>query len=107
MKIAMGDHEYGDINDNVTGIINQYLKPLNLTKTYYSFDTNNVHITIIDPFIDYGSTSDQYRFIEQDLRNASTNPKIDWIFVIESKPIYTSPSKHSAHSIMRYISSSC
>jgi hypothetical protein len=106
MKIAMGDHEYSDTSGGAIGIINEYLKPLNLTKTYYSFDTNNVHVTFIDPFIDYGSTSDQYRFIEQDLRNASTNPKIDWIFVIESKPIYTSPSKHSAHSIMRYISSS-
>ena len=41
------------------GIINQYLKPLNLTKTYYSFDRNNVHFVFIDPYIDYkpGSVS--------------------------------------------------
>jgi hypothetical protein len=101
MKIAMGDHEYSDTSGGAIGIINEYLKPLNLTKTYYSFDTNNVHVTFIDPFIDYGSTSDQYRFIEQDLRNASTNPKINWIFVVESKPIYTSPSKHKAESLIR------
>jgi hypothetical protein len=101
MKIAMGDHEYSDTTGSAIDVINQYLKPLNLEKTYYSFDTNNVHVTFIDPFIDYGSTSDQYRFIEQDLRNASTNPKINWIFVVESKPIYTSPSKHSAQSTIR------
>ncbi|MGE5635164.1 MAG: hypothetical protein ACM3VV_08010, partial [Deltaproteobacteria bacterium] len=101
MKIAMGDHEYQDTTGGAIGIIDQYLKPLNLTKTYYSFDMNNVHVTVIDPFIDYVSTSDQYRFIEQDLRNASTNPKIDWIFVVESKPIYTSPSKHKAQSTIR------
>ena len=101
MKIAMGDHEYSDTNGGAIGIINQYLKPLNLIKTYYSFDMNNVHFSVIDPHIDYGSTSDQYRFIEQDLRNASTNPIIDWIFVVESRPFYTSPSYHPADSTIR------
>jgi hypothetical protein len=62
---------------------------------------NNVHVTVIDPFIDYGSTSNQYRFIENDLKTASTNPNIDWIFVVESTPMYTSPSKHSANSTIR------
>ena len=69
MKIAMGDHEYSDTIGGATGIINQYLKPLNLEKTYYSFDMYNVHITIIDPFIDYAPSSVQYQFIKQDLRN--------------------------------------
>ena len=38
MKIAMGDHEYSETNGGAIGIMNQYLKPLNLQKTYYSFD---------------------------------------------------------------------
>ena len=101
MKIAMGDHEYSDTSGGAIGIINQYLKPLNLTKTYYSFDMNNVHFTVIDPHIDYGSTSDQYQFIENDLKTASTNPKIEWIFVVEHTPIYTSPSKHLGDSTIR------
>ena len=103
MKIAMGDHEYSDTTGGAIGIVNQYLKPLNLQKTYYSFDMNNVHITVIDPYIDYGSTSDQYKFIENDLKTASTNPKIDWTFVVESTPMYTSPSKHQADSTIRDI----
>jgi hypothetical protein len=103
MKVAMGDHEYSEITGGSEGIINQYLKPLNLAKTYYSFDMHNVHVTVIDPFIDYGSTSDQYQFIEQDLKSASANSKIDWIFVVESTPIYTSPSKHPANSTIRDI----
>ena len=69
MKIAMGDDEYSDTSGGAIGIINEYLKPLNLPKTYYSFNVNNVQITIIDPHIDYGSTSDQYQFIEQDLKD--------------------------------------
>jgi hypothetical protein len=101
MKIAMGDHEYSDTAGGAIGIINQYLKPLNLEKTYYSFDINNVHVTVIDPYVDYGSTSDQYRFIENDLKTASTNPNIDWIFVVESTPLYTSPSEHPSNSTIR------
>jgi hypothetical protein len=103
MKVAMGDHEYSEITGGLEGIIDQYLKPLNLAKTYYSFDMNNVHVTVIDPFSDYGSTSDQYQFIEQDLKSASANSKIDWRFVVESTPIYTSPSEHPADSTIRDI----
>jgi hypothetical protein len=103
MKIAMGDHEYSDTNGGEKGIINQYLKPLNLAKTYYSFDMNNVHIIFIDPYIDYKPGSAQYHFIENDLKTASTNPKIDWTFVVESIPIYTSPAQHPADSTIRDI----
>lgn len=103
MKIAMGDHEYNDTTGGAIGVMNQYLKPLNLEKTYYSFDMNNVHVTIIDLFIDYDSPSEQFKFIENDLKIASTNPKIDWMFVVESTPMYTSPSEHSANSTIRDI----
>ncbi len=101
MKIAMGDHEYSDTNGGAIGVIKQYLKPLNLTKTYYSFDMNNVHFVFIDPYIDYSSGSSQYQFMENDLKTASTNPKIDWTFVVESIPIYTSPTQHPANSTIR------
>jgi hypothetical protein len=101
MKIAMGDHEYSDTSGGAVGVVNQYLKPLNLTNTYYSFDINNVHVTVIDPYIDYGSTSAQYQFIENDLKIASDNPNIDWIFTVQSKPMYTSPSKHDANTNIR------
>ena len=39
--------------------MNDYLKPLNLAKTYYSFDLNNAHFVFIDPYVDYkpGSSS--------------------------------------------------
>jgi hypothetical protein len=103
MKIAVGDHEYSDTNGEENGIISQYLQPLNLPKTYYSFDRNNVHFVFIDPYIDYEPGSVQYQFIEHDLRNAASNPKIDWTFVAESIPIYTSPSDHPADSNIRDI----
>ena len=37
MKIAMGDHEYSDTSGGAIGIINEYLKPLNLTKNILFF----------------------------------------------------------------------
>lgn len=103
MKIAMGDHEYDDTNGKENGLIYQYLKPFNLEKTYYSFDKNNVHVTIMDPYIDYEPGSAQYKFIEQDLKDAASNPSIDWSFVVESIPIYSASSKHEADSDIRDI----
>ena len=103
MKIAMGDHEYSDTTGGEKGVINQYLRPLNLEKTYYSFDMNNAHFVFIDAYIDYEPGSSQYQFIEQDLRDASSNPKIDWRFVVESAPIYTSSSDHPGDSTIRDI----
>lgn len=103
MKIAMGDHEYTDTKGGVVGVTNEYLKPLHLEKTYYSFDIKNVHFTILDPYIDSSNSSAQYHFIENDLKTASTNPNIDWTFVVESIPIYSSPSQHLGNSTIRDI----
>ena len=58
-------------------------------------------LLLLDPHLDYCSTSEQYRFIENDLKTASTNPNIDWIFAVESTPMYTSSSKHDADSTIR------
>src|SRR5918994_1584542 len=90
LMISMGDHEYQDTQGGASGIMNDYLNPLNLPKTYYSFDFNNVHIVAIDPYVDYSHNSDQYQFIENDLKDSASDPKIDWIFVMEHIPMYTS-----------------
>ncbi len=103
LKVSMGDHEYHDTQGGTIGVLNEYLKPLDIAKTYYSFDLNNVHFVFIDPYLDYKPGSEQYQFIENDLNTASTNPKTDWTFVVEHIPMYTSPSKHSADSTIRNI----
>ena len=103
LKISMGDHEYHDTKGGKEAVMNDYLKPLNLAKTYYSFDKNNAHFVFIDPYVDYMPGSAQFQFIEHDLKTASTNPKIDWTLVAEHIPMYTSPSKHPADSTIRDI----
>jgi hypothetical protein len=101
LKVSMGDHEYHDTNGGKIGVMNEYLYPLNLAKTYYSFDKNNVHFVFMDPYVDYKPGSKQYQFIENDLKTAYNNPSIDWTFVVEHIPMYTSPSKHSANFTIR------
>ena len=99
----MGDHDYSDTQGGVSGVINDYLYPLEMRKTYYVMDFKNIHFVAIDPYIDYSHNSVQYQFIEQDLKNAASDPKIDWIFVMEHIPMYTSPSKHPADQTIRDI----
>ena len=99
--ISMGDHEYHDTDGGKVGAMNDYLKPLDITNTYYSFNLNNVHFVAIDPYISYEPNSAQYEFVINDLKNANNNPNIDWIFVIEHIPLYSSPSKHPADSTIR------
>ena len=96
LKVSLGDHEYHETTGGIQGVFENYLKPLNIQRTYYSFDINKVHIIAIDPYIDYGTNSDQYKFIKSDLKKVSQNTKIDWIFVLEHIPMYTSPCKHPA-----------
>ena len=94
----MGDHEYHDTKGGKEAVNEWLFETFEFSKTYYSFDKNNDHFVFIDPYIDYTHDSAQYHFIEQDLKTASTNPKIDWTFVVESIPIYTSPAQHPAKS---------
>ena len=101
--ISMGDHEYHDTDGGKTGVVNDYLKPLGIKNSYYSFNINNAHIVAMDPYVPYDTNSAQYKFIENDLKGASNDPNIDWIFVIEHIPFYTSPSKHPADTTIRDI----
>ena len=48
-----------------------------------------------------GTNSDEYQFIESDFKKMSLNKNIDWIFVPEHMPIYTSPSEHPTNISIR------
>jgi hypothetical protein len=101
-KIAFGDHDYIGIGEDKKPK-QDYLASFDLPKTYYSFDHENVHFLIMDPNIEYGIDSTQFKFIQDDLYSASLNQNIQWIFVVEHVPIYTSPSQHIASSSIRDI----
>jgi hypothetical protein len=52
---------------------------------------------------EFDVNSDQYKFIENDLKLASQNENVDWIVVSNYGPFYTSPSAHPAKNDIRNI----
>jgi hypothetical protein len=89
MKIAIGNH------DNVTPLLfDQLMSHFALTKQYYSFNHGNVHFTVISTELPSELDSEQYKFVKNDLVNASSDPNIDWTVVYYHKPAYISPNQH-------------
>ena len=95
MKMIVGNH------DVITpALLKQYMDHFELTKTYYSFDYNNIHFLMMDSESSYLPGSDpnftglenteQYRFVKTDLSAASKNPNIKWIIVLSHRQFYSS-----------------
>jgi predicted phosphodiesterase len=96
MKAIIGNHDV--ISPT---ILDQHLKQFGLDKPYYSFDYHhNIHFLMMDSESSYlpGSdpdfsdleNTDQYRFVENDLSQASKNPNIKWIIVMSHRQYYSS-----------------
>jgi Calcineurin-like phosphoesterase len=92
LQITFGYH---DINEG-TAKLDQYKEVFGLENLYYSFDFGRAHFIVMSTLTDYNVTSDQYKFIEKDLKVASENENVDWIVVTSYAPFYTSPSEHPA-----------
>jgi len=93
-KIAIGNHE----DDSDEGF-SQYMSAFGLSKTYYSFNYNNVHVLVMDTdHVSFSSGSSQYNFVKSDLASASQNSNIKWIIVYLHKEFYTSPNTCSSSS---------
>ena len=99
LQIKFGYH---DVKNGETKL-NQYKKAFDLDELYYSFDYRHVHFIVMSTLSDFNVTSDQYKFIEHDLKIASENEDIDWIVVTSYGPFYTSPSAHPAKNDIRNI----
>ena len=91
MKISIGNH---DVENNK--LLNSYLQHFGLSKQYYSFSFQNVHVVTMATELELEAGSEQYNFIKNDLQQASQDPNIRWIIVTMHKPIYTSPNGCSA-----------
>jgi hypothetical protein len=93
MKISIGNH---DVMNNK--LLNSYLDHFGLSKQYYSFDFQSVHVVTMATELELEAGSKQYNFVKNDLERASKDPNIKWIVVTMHKPIYTSPNGCSASS---------
>jgi hypothetical protein len=93
-RIAIGNHEDDNGEDFST-----YMSKFGLSKTYYSFNYNNVHVLVMDTDrVSFSSGSSQYNFVKNDLQSAHQNSNIKWIIVYLHKPLYTSPNTCSSSS---------
>jgi predicted MPP superfamily phosphohydrolase len=100
VKIAFGEH---DITPKMVRY-NTYMNHFNLTKPYYSFNHQNVHLlamtTAKNSVIPYRNGSEQYNFIQEDLRNAHNNKSIDWIIVYTFRTLYSSVTEHYGDDVL-------
>jgi Icc-related predicted phosphoesterase len=92
-EINIGNHD-----DDTKKLLNSFLNHFGLSKQYYSFNFQNVHVLTMATQLDYKSGSKQFNFVKNDLQEASKNPDIKWIIVNLHRPIYTSPNSCSASS---------
>src|SRR5574339_58932 len=92
LKVALGNHDNEE--DETKQIRYEYMKHFNLTRPFYSFNQGNIHFLMMDSSLAPSKMSAQFYFVQQDLDDASKNPKIKWIFVVIHKPLYTSSGKH-------------
>ena len=90
-EINIGNHD-----DDTKKLLNSYLKHFGLSKQYYSFDFQNVHVLTMATELKYDKGSKQLNFVKKDLQQASSSPKIKWIIVNMHKPTYTSPNSCSS-----------
>ena len=99
LEITFG---YSEVKDGKSKL-NLYKDIFGLDNLYYSFDYRHVHFVVMSTLSDFNVTSNQYRFIEKDLQQASANDNIDWIVVTNYGPFYTSPSAHPPKNEIRNI----
>ncbi|NOJ29692.1 MAG: hypothetical protein DA328_05935 [Nitrososphaeraceae archaeon] len=83
MKIAFGNHDFAD-----SYILKNLENQFGLKAQSYSFNFNHIHFISMSTETDFEKDSNQYKFIELDLKQASADPNIKWIIVFMHKPIY-------------------
>ena len=90
-QIAIGNHD-----NEYDGLATSYLNHYGLTKQFYSYDIGNVHVLTMATEEDFKVGSEQYNFVQSDLRNSASDPNIKWIVASMHIPFYVSPNECSA-----------
>ncbi len=92
---SVGNHEYEIPLENGTEEYNQYYSrffpaPSQSGVTdYYSFDYGNGHFISLNTEIDYYPGTEQYNWLDEDLKKAEQNPDTVFTAVFFHKPPYT------------------
>lgn len=62
----------------------------NQTNLWFSFDYGQVHMIHFSSEHNYQKGSEQYKFLEDDLKKARSNPNIKWIIIGAHRAFYCS-----------------
>ena len=87
---GVGNHE---AYYNYTAYSNRYILPRQFagqTNLFFSFDYGQIHFVHFSSEHPYQLGSDQYNFLEYDLKHASDNPSTKWIIVGVHRAFYSS-----------------
>src|SRR5881628_60464 len=95
-RINIGNHD--DISNK---LLDQYMTHFHLTKQFYSFDYQNVHILTMSTEIPFATGSEQYNFVKNDLASAASNPNINWIVVNFHRAMYLSDGGYGVLSSLK------
>ena len=87
-RINIGNHD----DQNII-LLREYLNHFGLSKQYYSYNIQNVHILTMSTELPFTAGSKQYNFVLSDLKSATRNPSTKWIIVnLHMLQLYTSPN---------------
>lgn len=87
-RLALGGHDMLSQSQ-----INQYLNKYGIANKFHAFTFQNCHFLFMDTASGpdaYSQASEQYEFVINDLKNASSDSAIDWIFVVMNRAMYAS-----------------
>ena len=87
---GVGNHES---YYNYTSYFNRYRLPRNKpnqTNLWFSFDYGQVHMVHLSSEHPYEKGSEQYEFLEEDLKKARANKNIKWIILGTHRAFYCS-----------------
>ena len=102
IKISLGYHDLKS-PDGGSKPAKQYLNHFDVDKPYYSFNYKNVHFLALATETDFDKGGKQYKFVKNDLEEASGDKNIDWIVVFGYRPLYSSESEHEGNADLRSV----
>lgn len=70
---------------------------------YWSFDYGPVHVAVVDQYVNYGPSSAQYSWLEDDLANSTKT----WKFILLHEPGYSAGGHDDNTNVQNYIQPLC
>lgn len=87
-----------------TSQIQSYLNKYGITEKFSSTTMQNIHFLFMDTASGpdaYSTSSPQYEFVVNDLKSASADSTIDWIFVIMNRAMYASQTSTTTKYVLK------